>query len=161
MNIITDPQYISNLADLEESVRDSKLILAAGVRIDSFVKIKFAGGLGDIIIDENVYINSGTVMYSGNGIKIGRDVMIAANCTLAPTNHAFKRTDIPMIQQGFMESKGGIIIEDDVWIGANSVILDGSHIKKGAIVAAGSVVRGIVESNTIVAGNPQKKIRNR
>lgn len=161
MNYITNPEYISKLADIEYSVRGSKLHLSAGVRIDSFVKIKFAGGIGDIIIKENVHINSGTVLYSGNGISIGKDVMIASNCTLAPTNHEFSRIDIPMIQQGFMESKGGIIIEDDVWIGANSVILDGSHIKKGAIIAAGSVVRGTIEEFNIVGGMPLKVLKQR
>ena len=58
--------------------------------VDSFVKIKPAGGRGDVIIGDNVFINSGCVLYSGNGIVIGNNSLIAANCVLAPTNHAFK-----------------------------------------------------------------------
>jgi len=161
MNSISNPNLISKFADIEESSKGSQLITAPNVHIDSFVKIKFSGGVGDIKIDENVYINSGCVLYSGNGIKIGKNVMIAANCTLAPTNHEFKDLTLPMIKQGFKKSKGGILIEEDVWIGANSVILDGAVIKRGSIIAAGTVVRGVVESNTVVAGQNQDVIFTR
>ena len=59
--------------------------------IDAFVKIKPAGGSGDVVIGRGTVINSGCVLYTGNGIRIGRNVLIAANCTLAPTNHEFCR----------------------------------------------------------------------
>jgi acetyltransferase-like isoleucine patch superfamily enzyme len=49
-------------------------------------------------------------------------------------------------------------VEDDVWIGANSVILDGAIIRRGAVVGAGSLVRGEVASYSIVAGNPLRQI---
>ena len=57
--------------------------IGADSTIDSFVKFKPAGGKGDIKIGERVYINSCCVLYSGNGISIGDDVLISANCTIA------------------------------------------------------------------------------
>ena len=80
---------ISPLADIEESVLGTKYVIGAGSVIDSFVKFKPAGGSGDIIIGERVVINSGCVFYSGNGIIIGNDVAIAANCVLAPVSHEY------------------------------------------------------------------------
>ncbi len=145
---------ISRFADLEDSVRGSRLVIGEGVVIESFVKIKFAGGSGDVVIGPRSYINAGVVIYSGNGIQLGEGVLIAANCTLAATNHETSDTSRFIRDQGFSPSRGGIIIEDDVWIGANSVILDGSVIKRGAIVGAGSFVRGTVDSNIRVGGNP-------
>ena len=152
-NFISTSARISKFADIEESVKGSKLIIGENCMIDSFVKIKFSGGLGDIIIGEHCYINSGTVIYSGNGIKFGNKVLVAANCTFSPANHGIKK-DAPMLGQPFMESKGGIIIEDDVWIGANAVILDGVYISQGCIIGAGSVVRGKLEPYRIYVGNP-------
>jgi acetyltransferase-like isoleucine patch superfamily enzyme len=144
---------ISQLADLEDSVRGSQLIVGENVLIDSFVKVVFSGGTGDVVIGDWCYINSGCVLYSGNGITLGRDVLLAANCVLAPTDHEYARRDIPVRLQGFRPSRGGIVVEDDVWVGAGSVLLDGTTLRRGAVVAAGSVVRGEVEPFTIVAGN--------
>jgi acetyltransferase-like isoleucine patch superfamily enzyme len=158
---ISKKAKISKLADIEDSVRGSKIIIGDGVHIDSFVKIKPVGGMGDLIIGENSYINPGTVIYTGNGVRIGNGVMIAANCTLAPVNHEYRSRDKTILTQGFLPSKGGIIIEDDVWIGANSVILDGAIIRKGAVVGASSVVRGELAEYGIYAGNPLKQIGRR
>jgi virginiamycin A acetyltransferase len=152
-NIIDPTTYISKHADIDVSVKGSVLKVGKNGYIDSFVRIKFSGGMGDIIIGNNCYFNAGTVIYNGNGINIGNCVLIASNVTFAPTNHNINK-DTFILYQGFMESKGGIIIEDDVWIGANSVILDGTHIPKGCVIGAGSVVKGKLIENGIYVGNP-------
>ena len=152
---------ISPLADIEDSVRGTSIVIGPRVTIDAFVKIKPAGGLGDTVIMEGSFINSGTVIYTGNGVTIGKGVAIAANCTLAATNHAFDRRDIPIVRQGFQPSRGVILIEDDVWIGANSVVLDGAVIRQGAVVAAGSVVREELRAYGVYAGNPLRLISQR
>ncbi len=77
---IASSAQISPLADLEASVRGTRIVIGANSRIDAFVKIKPAGGVGDVVIGANTYINSGCVIYSGNGVQIGDDVLIAANC---------------------------------------------------------------------------------
>lgn len=154
MNIINKTAFVSPMADIEASSRGSTFSLGANSMIDSFVKVKFAGGNGDIVIGESVYINSGCVLYSGNGISIGNNVSIAANVVFAPVNHQYKEKSILIQNQGFCESKGGIVIEEDVWIGAGCVILDGAIVRCGAVVGAMSLVRGEVKEFSIQSGNP-------
>lgn len=152
---------ISSLADIEPSARGTLMKVGARTMVDAFVKIKPAGGMGDLVIGEDCAINSGVVIYTGNGVRIGDAVLIAANCTLAPTNHAFGDTSRRIRDQGFLASKGGIVIGDDVWLGANVVVLDGAVIGQGCVVAAGSVVRGELEPYSIYAGTPAKRVSAR
>jgi acetyltransferase-like isoleucine patch superfamily enzyme len=152
---------ISPLADIEDSVRGTKIVVEDGAVIDAFVKIKPAGGSGDVVIGRGSVINSGCVIYTGNGVTIGAHVAIAANCTFAATNHEFRDRNKLIMQQGFQPSRGGIVIEDDVWIGANVVLLDGAILRQGCVIAAGSVVRGEVAAYTINAGNPLRVVGQR
>ena len=152
---------VSALADLEPSQRGTRIVVGAECRIDSFVKIKPAGGSGDVLIGERCYLNAGCVLYSGNGITIGNDVLIAANCTLAPVNHAFRDRDRLIREQGFGPSRGGIVIEDDVWIGANCVLLDGAVLRRGCVVGAGSLVRGELPAYSICRGTPAVPVDER
>jgi virginiamycin A acetyltransferase len=161
MLVISETAKISPKAEIEDSSRGTKIIIEDGVRIDSFVKIKPVGGSGEILIGKNSYINSGTVIYSGNGVQIGENVLIAANCSIAPVNHAFHERSRTIKEQGFLASKGGVVIEDDVWIGVNSVILDGAVIRKGCVVGALSLVTGELTEYGIYAGNPIIKIGER
>ncbi len=149
---------VSPLADIEDSTRGSLISVGKFSVIDSFVKIKPAGGYGDVVIGDRVTLNSGCVIYTGNGLTIGNDVAIAANCTFAPVNHEFSRRDQLIRDQRFQPSRGGIIIEDDVWIGAGSVFLDGAVVRKGAVIGALSLVRGEVAAYTINIGNPLQQI---
>lgn len=161
MHLISKTANISKFSDLEISSKNSRLVIGDGSMIDAFVKMKFSGGLGDIIIGSNCYINSGTVIYSGHGVRLGNWVLIAANCTLSASNHEFSSKDKTVYEQRFKPSKGGILIENDVWIGANTVISDGAVIRKGAIIGACSFVNKELESYGIYAGNPLKKIGER
>ncbi len=154
MHRIAPTARVSPLADLEDSVRGSLLAVGEHCRIDSFVKIKFTGGSGDVVLGDHVYLNSGCVLYSGNGIRLGNDVLVAANVVFAPTNHEFARRDVPIRAQRFRPSKGGIVVEDDVWIGAGCILLDGATVRRGAVLAAGAVVRGEIEAYAVAAGNP-------
>lgn len=153
--------HVSPLADIEESVRGSRVALGAHSRIDSFVKIKPAGGTGDLVIGDHSIINAGCVLYTGNGITIGNHVAVAANCTFAPVNHAVRDRSRLIRDQGFMPSKGGIVVEDDVWIGANCVLLDGAVLRHGCVLGAGSIVRGELDAFGIYAGTPLRKIGER
>ena len=162
MTIRIDPTAnVSPLADIEDSIRGTLIEIGARTVIDAFVKIKPAGGMGNLVIGADCAINSGTVIYTGNGVVIGDAVAIAANCTLAPTNHAVADTTRRIRDQGFQPSKGGIVIEEDAWLGANVVVLDGAVIRKGAVIAAGSVVRGEVPAYEIHAGAPSRRIGRR
>jgi len=145
---------ISPLADIEDSVRGTKIVIGAYSVIDSFCKIKPAGGSGDVIIGENVVVNSGCVIYSDNGVEIMSDAAIAANCVFAPVNHQYKNASMPIREQGFAPSKGGILIEQDVWIGAGCVFLDGAIVRRGCVIGAMSLVNKDTQSLGVYAGNP-------
>jgi len=147
---------VSPLADIEDSVRGTRITIADGAIVDAFVKIKPAGGSGDIEIGPGAVINAGCVLYSGHGIRIGANVLIAANCTLAPTDHEFADPGRLIRAQGFRPSRGGIVIGDDVWIGANTVLLDGARIGRGSVVGAASLVRGSLPEFCIAAGAPAR-----
>lgn len=152
---------VSSLADIEESVRGTSVVVGENSVIDSFVKVKPAGGEGDVTIGKNVTINAGCVFYTGNGIKIGDNVAVAANCVFAPVNHAYAQKDTLIREQRFKPSKGGILIEDDVWIGAGCVLLDGTILRKGCVIGAMSLVRGEVPVYSVWAGNPMRQVGER
>jgi virginiamycin A acetyltransferase len=155
---IADSARVSPLADIEDSFRGTRIVVGAHSVIDSFVKVKPAGGSGDLLIGDHVVINSGCVLYTGQGITIGNHVAIAANCTFAPVNHAYKDKSRLICEQGFLPSKGGIVIEDDVWIGANCVLLDGAILRRGCVLGAGSVVRSELAAYTVYAGQPLRVV---
>lgn len=161
MLIIDPTAKISSLADIEDSVRGTRIEIHERVVIDAFVKIKPAGGSGNVEIGAGSVVNSGCVIYTGNGVRIGREVAIAANCTFAPVNHEYQRRDIPIAAQGFRPSKGGIEIGDGVWIGANCVFLDGTKVGDGCVIGAGSIVRGTLESHAVYGGNPLRMLSRR
>jgi virginiamycin A acetyltransferase len=154
MIVVAATAKISPLADLEDSVRNSRIVIGENCVVDAFVKIKPAGGTGDLVIGDDTVVNSGVVLYTGNGIRIGKHVRIAANCTFAATNHAFAEKDRLIRNQGFLPSRGGIVVDDDVWVGANTVLLDGAFIECGCVIGAGSLVRARIPSYAIGHGNP-------
>jgi acetyltransferase-like isoleucine patch superfamily enzyme len=149
---------VSRFADIEDSVRGSRIVVGAHCVVDSFVKIKPAGGLGDLVIGAYSVINAGCVLYTGNGVHIGEHVAVAANTTFAPVNHDYRSRSRLISEQGFLASKGGIMVEDDVWISANCVLLDGALLRQGCVIAAGSVVRCEIPAYTVWAGNPLRQV---
>lgn len=103
-------------------------------------------------IGENCRVNNVII---GNGVMMAEDVLIFAN------NHKFDNLKESMVFQGFSELRT-LYIEDDVWIGARSIILASvNKIGKGSIIAAGAVVTKDVEDYSIVGGNPAKVIKYR
>ncbi len=158
MLIIAPTAKISPLADIEDSVRGSKIVIEDRAVIDAFVKIIPTGGSGDLRIGARSVVNSGCVLYTGNGIDIGANVAIAANCTFAATNHAFQSKSRLIMEQGFLPSRGGIRVEDDVWIGAGVILLDGAILRRGCVVGAGSLVRTELPPYSINRGTPAKTV---
>ncbi len=120
--------------------------------------IVHAAGKQGIVIGKNSSVSPYCTI-QGN-VEIGDFVMVGPNTMLSGANHKFDRIDVPMIKQGGTH-KGGILICDDVWIGANCVITDGIKIGTGSIIAGGAVVTKDVEAYSIMAGVPAVKIRSR
>lgn len=92
--------------------------------------------------------NSEAYIRIGNNIRIGPDVLFLS------AGHDYKHLSLP-------DTGGTIIINDNVWIGARSIILQGVTIGEGAVVAAGSIVTKNVDNYMIIAGNPAKIIKER
>lgn len=122
-----------------------------------------------LIVIENAIITSHVCMFGHFNIYIGNYVLIAPNVVIATGNHNYKQTVRPMINcssdnsltVGPIHNGYNIYIDDDVWIGANSVITDGVMVGGGAVIGAGSVITKNIEPFDIVVGNPQKVIGNR
>ena len=108
-----------------------------------------------VAFNANVYINA----CSGGRIVIEDDVLVAPNVVMRTNNHITSDREIPISQQG--DISGEIIIENDVWIGANATIVGGVCIGQGAVVGAGAVVTRNVDQYTIVGGVPARFIKMR
>lgn len=121
--------------------------------IESFCCINNA--VGDVIIGDDTRIGIHNTIIGP--VTIGNHVNLAQGITVTALNHNFKDTSLRIDEQGF--STKPIVIEDDVWIGANAVILPGVTIGKHVVVAAGAVVTKDVPDNTIVGGVPAKEIK--
>ena len=91
---------------------------------------------GEIHIGDYVSINYRSIFYGGYGLKIGNFVRVATGCTIIPTNHRYAINSL-IKDQGTYGS--GIVIGDDVWIGADVTILDGVSIQSKAIVGAKNI----------------------
>jgi acetyltransferase-like isoleucine patch superfamily enzyme len=113
-------------------------------------------GVGDVIIGERTRIGLGNTLIGP--VKIGNDIMFAQNIVLSGLNHGYVDISMPISDQP-VETKP-IVIEDEVWIGANAVVTAGVTVGKHAIVAAGSVVVKDVPPYTIVGGNPAKPLKH-
>ncbi|MBQ7618081.1 MAG: acyltransferase, partial [Desulfovibrio sp.] len=117
-------------------------------------------GHGELEICDFVSLSPNVHVSADEGkIVIGPLTAIGPGTVLRAANHSFQRTDIPIMQQG--HTRGEIIIDEDVWIGANCVITADVHIGRGAIVGAGAVVTRNVAPFTIVAGVPANVIGHR
>lgn len=93
-------------------------------------------------------------------LSIGNNVMMGPDVKIITNRHKTDSIDIPMNQQGSLP-KEGVCIGDDVWIGANVIILDGVNIGNGVIIGAGAVVTKDVSDYAVVGGVPAKIIKMR
>ena len=156
-NIIIDPSCdISPLSKIKTLGAES-IVIRKNSNIGDYAQLHSCGG--NIEIGENCSIQLFCVLYGHGGLTIGNNVRIAAHSIIIPSNHNFDRHDIPICKQG--ETSKGIIINDDVWIGAGSRILDGVQIGSGCVIGAGSVVTKSIAENFIVAGVPATIVRKR
>lgn len=114
---------------------------------------------GSVEIGSDTSVNQFCVLQGNGGIKIGSQVRIAPHVIIVAANHGIESVELPIMSQ--VETAQGVVVEDNVWIGANAVILDGVTISTGAVVAAGAVVTHSVPSYHVVAGVPARTIKVR
>lgn len=114
-------------------------------------------GNGSLTLAENVAVSPLCNIGADNGvIEIGKNTAIGPGAVIRAANHRFSRRDTPIIGQG--HQPGHVRIEEDVWIGANCVILPDIVIGKGAIIGAGAVVTRNVGPYAIMGGVPARLI---
>ena len=113
-------------------------------------------GVGDVKIGNNTIIGLSNVIIGP--VDIGNGVMLAQNIVVSGLNHGYEAIDISPSKQPVSTKK--ITIEDDVWIGANSIITAGVTVGKHAVIGAGSVVVKDIPPYSIAVGNPAKVIKN-
>lgn len=151
--------FIGDRVVLYEDHGGGAVNLGAGVHIHRDTIIQTGAG-GSVIIGEQTHIQPRCQLsaYMGS-ITIGKRVEIAPNCAFYPYNHGMS-ADLPMRQQPVF-TKGGIHIEDDVWLGVGVIVLDGVRIGKGAVIGAGSVVARDIPPMAVAAGAPAKVVKFR
>lgn len=108
---------------------------------------------GRILVGERTYINRNTIIDACNLVQIGKNCAIGPNCYITDHDHGFDFKSPPL--QLPLRSKP-TIIGNNVWVGANSIILKGVSVGDGAVIGAGSIVTKDVSAATIVVGVPAK-----
>lgn len=159
--------YIRLLAPLyQHRSRGSKIY--ASVRMDTPPYRRFSLGrrsvvesyscinnaVGDVLIGDYTRIGLHNTVIGP--VTIGSHVNLAQGVVVTALNHNFSDKSLRIDQQGI--STRSVVISDDVWVGANAVILPGVTIGTHAVVAAGAVVTKDVPPHTVVAGVPAKVI---
>ena len=132
-----------------------RIILHNNVTLNLYVFLQ--ANKGFIEIGENSEINNFTIINSGAKITIGKNVLIGSKVTIISYTHEYSNK---LIKEQNTPTKE-VIIEDDAWIGANTTILYGVKIGKGAVIGANSLVNKDIEPYTINVGSPTKVIGKR
>lgn len=110
-----------------------------------------------IKIGRDSLIGEYSVIRGQGGVEIGDRVYTSPFTQIIAVNHVFDDPGRPFVEQGITAE--GIVIEDDVWLGAGAIVTDGVTVGRGAVVAAGAVVTRDVPPHTVVGGVPAKPIR--
>lgn len=157
---------VSFQADYRQGFTNSSLFVVAsggGINLGESVRIYDGCNLnaldGEISIGDHSLFGPNMTIYGFGSVSIGSYVAVASYTTIVASNHNFADRATYICRQG--STGKGVWLEDDVWIGANCVILDGVNVGAGAVVAAGSVVNRNVESYTVVGGVPAGFLKKR
>jgi len=152
--------FIGRKAVIEGKIEinsNGKVEIGEGTIIRRWVCLKPWGG--SIKIGENCTINSFCHISGNGGVVIGDNVLIATQCVIVSANHNFNDPELLIREQS--ETRKGITIEENCWLGAGVKVLDGVTIGYGSVIGAGSVVTKDVPPNSICIGVPAKVIKSR
>lgn len=126
----------------------------------SIIRANLLANLGaGLQIGKDSALDAYSFVGAAGQITIGENVIMGQHVSFHSENHNHDRTDIPIKQQG--TRRLGIVIEDDCWVGSNTVFLDGCHVEKGCVIGAGSIVRGRIPAYSIAVGAPARVVRSR
>lgn len=129
------------------------------LRIECMANYKGEAFHPSLIIGDNVTLNAYCHIACTNKIQIGNNVLVGSNVLITDHSHgALEETDVPFAERK-LQSKGPVVIEDNVWIGEHACIMPGVTIGTGSIVGANAVVTKDVPPYSIVGGVPAKIIK--
>jgi len=131
----------------------NKFEVGAHAIIEDFTVIN--NGVGDVIIGEHAGVGLSNIIIGP--VTLGNYVMCAQHIVFSGLNHGFEDVNLPPRIQPVVTKP--IIVSDNVWIGANSVITAGVHIGKHAVIGAGSVVTKDIPEYCVAVGNPARVIK--
>ncbi len=150
---------VSILGNIDIRNRENgKIIIEDGVTIDN--DCRFVAANDTVLrIGKRTSIGCVCIFNCGVNVTIGEDCLISGMVHIQSSQHGFVRGELIRTQR---HSYGEIVIGNDVWIAANATILMGSVIDDGCVVGAKAlVVKGYYEKNSVLAGIPAKKIKER
>jgi galactoside O-acetyltransferase len=135
------------------------IVLGSNINLGLYTQI-YAFGTGEerVAIGDHVNLNSNVMINAcmAGQIEIGNFCIIGPNVVFRTSNHIFADKFISVQKQG--HEPGTIILQDDVWIGANASLIGNIRIGRGAVIGAGAVVIRDVSDFEVVAGVPARKI---
>jgi galactoside O-acetyltransferase len=156
-----DSVHVHPTADVRAPDR---LVLAPGVFIDEGVVLhcggqEWSGGRGGIALGANTYVGPKAVLFGAGGIEIGDAVLISPGVVITSHQHGITATGVDIREQPLRFAP--VIIERDVWIGANATVLPGVRLGHGSVIGAGAVVASDVPPMKVVLGVPARVARDR
>lgn len=135
-----------------------KIIIGDNVRLCRLVEFSVPKG-GVLEIGNNASIGRGVLLSAHNSIVIGSYTMLAEYVCMHDNNHVFDDVGALIVDQGFKSTP--LIIGSGCWLGAKSILLEGSSLGDGAVLGANSVLTRPVPANSVAVGSPAKVIRLR
>ena len=115
------------------------------------------GNPENLVIDDHVYIGPYAYLFCRGGLEIGKNVILGPKVNIHTTNHNYENSRlIPYDEISYLKP---VVIEDNVWIGANTLVAPGVTIREGGVVAMGSVVVKSTPPNCVVGGNPARVLK--
>lgn len=148
---------------LDARNQDSNHVISLGEDVILSNNVMVSCKNGTVNIGARTGINAQTIIQSTNHcpVTIGADVIIGPQCYIVGGgNYNIDRLDIPIWRQGIKDD-GGIIIENDVWLGANVTVLGGVKIETGSVAGAGSIITKPVPARAVCVGQPARVMRFR
>ena len=154
--------FIGEYSYLDPKSNRTKIVLGNDVYISRLCRISSGSSEeynGEVIIGDSVHVGQNCFIDGTGKLKIGKDSMLGHNVVFLTGNHEFKNPTIPIRLQGGIPMP--IVVGEDVWLGANVIVLGDVTIGKGSVIGAGSVVTKNIPPYSVAIGVPAKVISKR
>lgn len=157
-----DRVFIGEYSYLDPKSIRTKIVLGNDVYISRLCRLSTGSSedyIGEVVIGDSVHIGQNCFIDGTGKLKIGKDSVLGPNVVFLTGNHEFKNPNMPIRLQGGIPMP--IVIEEDVWLGANMIVLGDVTIGKGSVIGAGSVVTKDIPPYSVAVGVPAKVIGKR